>query len=474
MTLGTGVVEVLLIDDDEDDYVLTTDLLTESRETDFRVEWVSDPSKGLEVLLEDRHHVSLLDYRLGDVDGIEVLESALAGGCTQPIIVLTGQGDATIDARALRAGAADFVVKQAIDVASLERSIRYALSHAETLNALRGSETRNRALLNAFPDWILRITADGDILDVSQPPGRHDLDRWVGRRLYRQLPQTVAVQLEHQVQTAVTKGRLQVVEFAADLDGSPVDLEARILGIPNSDQLVVIARDISDRKAAERHLQELMAAKDKFIASISHELRTPLTAVVGFAELLHHAGDDLPDTDRRQMIQTIAEQGSDLAALVDDLLVSARLELGQLTVTQVPVTLSAQAAQVLEGTAPNDREVTIEGDPTVARADPARVRQILRNLITNAIRYGGPKLRIHITQAADTAVLQVLDNGPGIPHHAWEDIFRPYHRLNQPTTQTESVGIGLSVSRQLAHLMAGDLTYRHQDGWSTFELTLPA
>ena len=71
-------------------------------------------------------------------------------------------------------------------------------------------------------------------------------------------------------------------------------------------------------------------------------------------------------------------------------------------------------------------------------------------------------------------MLQVGDNGPGVPRSEWERIFQPYHRLNQPTTQTESVGIGLSVARQLAQLMSGDLTYRHERGWSIFELTLPA
>lgn len=471
--LATRVVDVLLIDDDEDDYILTTDLLAESGDSTFRVEWVSDPRKGLEVLLEDRHHVCLLDYRLGDVDGIEVLEAALDGGCTQPIIVLTGQGDADIDSRALQAGAADYLVKHAIDAASLERSIRYGLSHAATLNALRRSETRNRALIDAIPDWILRITSDGKIIDASQPPGRHDLDGWTGRSLYRQLPHSVAAELEHQVQRALTEGRLQVVEFPAELDGKPVDLEARILGIPATDQLVVIARDISDRKAAERHFQELIDAKDKFIASVSHELRTPLTAVVGFAELLHDTGDDLTKDERGQMIQAIAEQGADLADLIDDLLVSARAELGQLTITQVPVTLHAQTAQVIESIVPKDRKLTVEGDRAVARADPARVRQILRNLITNALRYGGPQLRIHIRQTSETAILQVLDDGAGIPKSEWEDIFKPYHRLNQPTTQTESVGIGLSVARQLAQLMDGDLTYQHHNGWSIFQLTLP-
>lgn len=471
--LATSVVDVLLIDDDEDDYVLTADLLTASGDSAFRVEWVSDPTKGLEVLLEDRHHVCLLDYRLGGFDGIELLEAAIDGGCTQPIIVLTGQGDAEIDARALRAGAVDFLVKHGIDAASLERSIRYCLSHAATLNSLRRSETHNRALLDAIPDWILRITSDGEIIDASQPPGRHDLDGWTGRSLYRQLPRSVAAELEHQVQRALTEGRLQVVEFPAELDGSSVDVEARVLGIPGTDQLVVIARDISDRKAAERHFQELINAKDKFIASVSHELRTPLTAVVGFAGLLHETGDDLTAAERGQMIQAIAEQGADLADLIEDLLVSARAEFGQLTITQVPVTLHAQIVQVVESLFPNDRKLIVEGDRAVVRADPARVRQILRNLITNALRYGGPELRVQVEQTPETAVLQVLDNGAGIPESEWEDIFRPYHRLNQPATQTESVGIGLSVARQLAHLMAGDLTYQHRDGWSIFQLTLP-
>lgn len=474
MSVTAGrVIDVLVVDDDEDDFVLVADLLVDRSNYTFRVDWVSDPDDCVDILLQDQHDVCLLDYRLGERNGIDVLRTAVRAGCRQPVIVLTGQGDFDVDAQALAAGAADYLVKHDLDAEKLERSVRYAVSHAQALAGLRHSEMRNRTLLNAIPDWIMRIQADGTVIDVNWPPGRGDISEWVGRPLFEQLPDEVAARLHMEIADALAGSGLKVVEFVADLGAGPLELEARILAVPETRELVVIARDIADRRAAERNFQELIESKDKFIASVSHELRTPLTAVVGFARLLQEATDDLSDSERLEMITSIVEQGSDLAELVDDLLVSARAEVGQLSIARVPVTLRAQVAQAIESVPPRSKHFAVEGEGAVVRADPIRVRQILRNLLTNAVKYGGPDVAIDLESRPGWGVVRVLDNGPGINQTEWEKIFQPYHRLNQPSTQPEAVGLGLSVARQLARRMDGDLDYAHRDGWSVFELTLP-
>src|SRR4051794_36055524 len=126
---------VLLIDDDEDSLVITRGLLARSgaRAT---VDWVSDYDAGLEALLRGEHDACLLDYRLGARDGLELLRQALAEGCRAPIIMLTGEGDHGIDLQALKAGAADYLVKQEFDASRLGRSIRYALERKQLLDAL--------------------------------------------------------------------------------------------------------------------------------------------------------------------------------------------------------------------------------------------------------------------------------------------------------------------------------------------------
>ena len=112
--------------------------------------------------------------------------------------------------------------------------------------------------------------------------------------------------------------------------------------------------------------------------------------------------------------------------------------------------------------------------PVVAYADPYRVRQIVRNLLTNAVRYGGDEVSIKFHQSGDFATLQVVDNGPGVPADRQDAIFDAYFNLSDGRRHPESVGLGLAVARRLARLMDGDLTYRYQGGLSVFELRLPA
>jgi signal transduction histidine kinase len=116
------------------------------------------------------------------------------------------------------------------------------------------------------------------------------------------------------------------------------------------------------------------------------------------------------------------------------------------------------------------------GGPATAWADTLRTRQIVRNLLTNAYRYGGPHVRVEISSRGGVASLVVSDDGPGVKGIDAEHIFDPYYRSQSSPADArpDSVGLGLAVARQLARMMGGDLIYRRRAGWSRFELTLPS
>ena len=220
-------------------------------------------------------------------------------------------------------------------------------------------------------------------------------------------------------------------------------------------------------------LEHLVEAKGDFIAAVSHELRTPLTAVVGFAELLRNPDTDLSTSDRTELAASIAEQSDEVTAIVEDLLVAARTDIGELTVVAVPIDLRAQTAQVLE-MLDQGGSIAVIGTPPKATGDPVRVRQILRNLITNAKRYGGDQITVETDRHSDThASISVRDNGNPIPAEDRKRIFRPYERAHNEPGKTGSIGLGLAVSQRLARLMGGDLTYRHQHGQSIFQFSIP-
>jgi signal transduction histidine kinase len=137
---------VLLVDDDEDDFVLVRDLLAEIPQVQYVVRWISGREEALAAMTDSRQDICLLDYHLGQTDGIELLREAARAGCRSPIIVLTGFGDREVDARALEAGAVDFLSKEELSAPLLDRSIRYAVRQGQILESLRAAEGRARQL----------------------------------------------------------------------------------------------------------------------------------------------------------------------------------------------------------------------------------------------------------------------------------------------------------------------------------------
>lgn len=218
-------------------------------------------------------------------------------------------------------------------------------------------------------------------------------------------------------------------------------------------------------------LQELLRSKDEFLGSVSHELRTPLASVLGFASELRDNFDEFDPEERQQFVTLIAEQGEDMAHIIEDLLVAARADTDGLVVRNVPTDIGHSVASVLNQVTGVVNDVELENG-VEALADPGRLRQILRNLVVNADRYGGDQVAIEVTERRGRVTLQVRDNGSGLPRDEWDAIFEPYTRSHHREGQPASVGLGLTVSRILARKMGGDLTYRHEGGSSVFELTL--
>jgi PAS domain S-box-containing protein len=234
-----------------------------------------------------------------------------------------------------------------------------------------------------------------------------------------------------------------------------------------------VARDITIHKKLESHQEDVIRSKDEFIASVSHELRTPLTAVRGFAEILREPGYDLTAAERHEMIEAIASEATDVSDIVEDLLVAARSDIDQLSITSRAVDIAPLAIETVNRVRWTDRSVRIEVEPIVVIADPLRLRQVMRNLMVNAVRYGGPHVTVRTRRLGTMAVVEVADDGPGIPPDLREKIFAPYQRAHDHTGLPGSVGLGLSVSRRLARLMGGEVTYDHRDGSSLFQLHLP-
>lgn len=262
-------------------------------------------------------------------------------------------------------------------------------------------------------------------------------------------------------------------------EGETYDAESNLSapvvdGEPDYSRAMFTVVDVSEHRSEERRMEELIESKNAFLASISHEIRTPLTAIVGFSQVLEDDGT-MSDEDRMLIVTSIVQQAREMSDLVEDLLVAARADAGQVKVDLTRFDMVEQVGLTLEagGSFTTAVDFARPDQELAATGDPARVRQILRNLLTNAERYGGPNVAISVSSGAGWVEVSVTDDGDGLPREEWESIFQLYHRAHDGEGH-QSLGIGLSVSRQLAELMGGTLHYSRIDDRSVFSLRLPA
>ena len=212
----------------------------------------------------------------------------------------------------------------------------------------------------------------------------------------------------------------------------------------------------------------------RFLRSVSHNLRTPLTAVLGFAELLQSDTGAMSESERADFVTTIVSQAVVMSDVLEVLLVGAKAESGLLNVARVPVNLGAQLAQAVERTRTDTRvALQVEGTAT-ALADPGHVRQIIRHSLLTAELRDPPNILVRLSDHNDPALLTVISDGPGLPAEDRPRVFAPFEVPHRDEVQPDLLGLGLSVARQLAQLMDGNLSYQHRHAHSTITLSLPA
>ncbi|MFP3914720.1 MAG: ATP-binding protein [Actinomycetota bacterium] len=227
------------------------------------------------------------------------------------------------------------------------------------------------------------------------------------------------------------------------------------------------------RREELRKLMTVTRDKDGFLTSVAHELRAPLTSVVGITALLDQSWERLRPDEARDLLGVAHAEATDLADLIEDLLAAGRLEAGAIRYRPEPVEIGAEVRRCLARVDTAELDVDLPEPGLMAHADPLRVRQIIRNLVVNGIRYAHTRLAITGEQMDDSVRLEVRNDGPPIPPHLEEALFEPYQRGTGGTNLSGLIGLGLPVSYRLARAMGGELAYSYRDGWCTFTLHLP-
>ncbi len=221
-----------------------------------------------------------------------------------------------------------------------------------------------------------------------------------------------------------------------------------------------------------RWLARLDANRSQMLGTVSHELRNNLTGTMGLTEIVS-TDTGLSRQEAIELVTLAHQQAVDASEIVEDLLVATRVEGAALTVASDAVDLNHEVtttARRFSGDGVN-LIVRAEDDLPPAAADGLRVRQVLRNLVSNAVRYGGPSIRLTTRSTGESVQVIVDDDGEGVPREDEKTIFLPYRRSGS-SPHHGSVGLGLWISRELAQAMGGTLEYRRTGGLTEFVLTL--
>jgi PAS domain S-box-containing protein len=249
-----------------------------------------------------------------------------------------------------------------------------------------------------------------------------------------------------------------------------------VTGVAFDEGVVYALRDVTDELALER-------ARSDFVATASHELRTPLAAVYGAARTLRRTDIEIPVEQREQFLEMIVSETERLTTIVSQILLAGQIEEGRVDVATAAIDLGTLVESVLASTrlrAPEEIELRLErnGGKTVALADEDKLRQVLVNLLDNAIKYSpdGGDVTVELAGGAARACLTVRDGGLGIPAGEQERIFEKFYRLDPALTRgVGGSGLGLYISRELVSRMGGTLTVRSEPGaGAAFVVDLPA
>jgi PAS domain S-box-containing protein len=263
--MDTPLVKILLIEDDEDDYLLIGCLLAKIKGTRFELEWVADSKNAARALQHGNFDVCLLDYRLGPHNGLDLLREAIAMHCQAPIIMITGQQDREVDLEAMKSGAADYLVKGQIDAPILERSIRYATERKKVEQALRQSEMKLRSVTQFARDAIISADNAGHI--ISWNTGAELIfgykeEEVLGQSLRMLTPARSRDTDRPTLQSALGGGRSDLIGKTIELCGRrrdggefPLELSFSTWASEEGTFYSGIIRDITNRKQAEEAFQ---------------------------------------------------------------------------------------------------------------------------------------------------------------------------------------------------------------------------
>ncbi|WP_266367465.1 hybrid sensor histidine kinase/response regulator [Tellurirhabdus rosea] len=475
-------IRVLLVEDDEDDYVLTKTLVSTRDNANIKLDWVTEFDDALQHACQRDYDVFLVDYRLGERTGIELIQEAFKTGCQAPMILLTGQDDIEVDYSALKLGAADYLVKGRIDAQLLGRSIRYAVRQAEITAELAEKENKYRSLFERSIDAI--FVTDRNMVIREANPSLEKLTGYSQDELCGKMPLVLfdkPEQYEVLHQRLAENGQIKDYEVVLmSRDGRKFDCLLSVVAVAQKggdlNWFQGIVRDITEQKKAQRDLlvAEKLSMTGKIARSIAHEVRNPLTNVNMALEQLR---EDVPTDDpvAGLYMDIIRRNAERIGQLITEMLNSSK-----------PRELDLRANSFNEAVRETlhliDDRLRLKGmtlvtefmpDPCLIPLDKEQFKTALINILVNAVEAMDEEkgvLTVKTLEAGDDNVMVcVEDNGSGLTEEVRQRLFDPFF-----TRKQGGMGLGLTTTQNIINGHRGSIEVESQQGvGTTFRLIFP-
>ncbi len=479
MATEQQLLRILIVEDDEDDFILINDYIKHLRAWKCEVKWIYRYDDAIEELANNAYTICFSDYRLGAKNGIDLIKDIQARNCNTPVILLTGKGNYEIDIEATKAGAFDYLIKADLDEDKLERTIRYTLERISNLQKIKDSERKYRNIFEKSKDIVFIAALDTSILTINYAVTdilEISAEESIGKKL-----------------TDFFQVTGQFNEFMATLqeDGEVENYEVELLTVnkeiktclitasieadsENRNYMQGIIHDITSLKKAElASLQaEKLAATSRFIRTMAHEVRNPLNNINLSVENLVQ---QITNEDDRIYLEIIERNGKRINDLITELLQSSRPAEMNLR----PVSMIGILTDVVN--AVQDRAIlrrikvnfSYSGNDCSINADGPKLEMALLNIVINAIEAVADETGvIEVTAQCkpDQGVINITDNGCGMNPETKARLFEPYF-----TSKRNGLGLGLATTLTIlnAHGAAIEVISQVNSG-TTFRLTFKA
>jgi PAS domain S-box-containing protein len=474
----TPDVRVLIIDDDEDDFFITSEYLKGIQEYKLRVDWSYKFNDAVEKLQKRAYDIYFVDYRLGAKTGLDFLKEAVRIGAEEPIVLLTGKGNKTVDIEAMQMGATDYLIKTELTTEKLERCIRYSLERTAYLKALRANETKYRSMFELSKDAV--FIADKELHFKDCNPATSSLLGY-GKEELSHL--SIYDLMEDENDKRLLQGLMET-------DGQAADIEIELLTKTGEKKTCIFSttetrdkdgtyfqgllHDITNLRRAEKAnlMVEKLGATGRLVRTLAHEVRNPLNNINMSVEQLAHTTEE--EDENTLFLDIIQRNSKRIGDIITELLDTARpteLTFERYSLQSVMDEAIAEALDRITLQHIN-MDLRYTNHPCYIMANKEKLRIAFLNIVINAVEAmepGSGILSITIDTQKNMHTVIIKDNGCGIPEENISRLFEPYF-----TSKRNGMGLGLAATLNIlqSHKANIDVSSVLKQG-TTFTISFP-